>query len=64
MLAGKDNTFHPASGVIENGRLIVTSERVAEPQRLRFGWDKLANPNLVNSKGVPAAPFDTAVKVN
>ena len=40
------------------------SERVAEPQRLRFGWDKLANPNLVNCRGVPAAPFDTAVKVD
>lgn len=64
MLAGKDNTFHPATGVIEADKLIVTSERVAEPHRLRFGWDKLANPNLVNRKGVPAAPFDTAVKVD
>ncbi|MBS1371677.1 MAG: hypothetical protein HPZ91_17165 [Lentisphaeria bacterium] len=63
MLAGEDNLFHPATATIENDRLVVTSERVREPRRLRFGWDKLANPNLVNSKGVPAAPFDTAVKV-
>ena len=64
MLAGKDKLFHPATAVIEDDKLIVTSERVAEPQRLRFGWDKLANPNLVNCRGVPAAPFDTAVKVD
>ena len=63
MLAGEDGVFHPAEGVIENDRLIVSSDKVANPVRLRFGWHNVANPNLVNSAGVPAAPFDTAVPV-
>lgn len=63
MLAGEDGVFHPAEGVIENDRLIVSSDKVANPVRLRFGWHNIANPNLVNSAGVPAAPFDTAVPV-
>ena len=37
----------------------MTSPEVSAPVRLRFGWDKLANPNLVNRAGVPVAPFDT-----
>ncbi len=59
MLSGGGDEFHPASGVIENDKLIVTSPEVPAPARLRFGWDKVANPNLVNRAGVPAAPFDT-----
>ncbi len=63
MLAGEDDVFHPATAVIENDRLVVRSEQVSEPVRLRFGWDHVASPNLVNRAGVPAAPFDTAVPV-
>ena len=59
MLAGEDGLFHPAAGVIRNDKLFVTSPEVSAPVRLRFGWDKLADPNLVNRAGVPVAPFDT-----
>lgn len=59
MLAGEDGLFHPATGVVRNNKLFVTSPEVSAPVRLRFGWDKLANPNLVNRAGVPVAPFDT-----
>lgn len=63
MLAGEDGVFLPATGVIGNDRLLVRSDKVAKPVRLRFGWDQIANPNLVNRAGVPAATFDTAVPV-
>ena len=63
MLAGEDGEFQPATGTIENGRLIVRSDKVAKPVRVRFGWDQIANPNLVNRAGVPAATFDSAVPV-
>jgi sialate O-acetylesterase len=26
---------------------------------VRFGWRKITNPNLVNSAGLPASPFQT-----
>ncbi len=29
------------------------------PARVRFGWHKVANPNLVNGVGLPASPFHT-----
>lgn len=61
MLAGADGKFHPASGTIRNDRLIVRSPDVPAPVRIRFGWDKLANPNLVNRAGVPAAPFEKRI---
>ena len=63
MLAGEDDVFYPATGVIEGDRLIVRSDKVAKPVRVRFGWDQIANPNLVNRAGVPAATFDSAVPV-
>jgi len=60
MLAGEDDVFYPATGVIEGDRLIVRSDKVAKPVRVRFGWDQIANPNLVNRAGVPAATLDSA----
>jgi sialate O-acetylesterase len=30
---------------------------VKEPVHVRFGWDQLATPNLVNLAGLPASPF-------
>ena len=61
MLAGADGKFHPATGEIRDGRLIVRSAEVPLPKLIRFGWDKLANPNLVNRAGVPAAPFEKRI---
>ncbi len=61
MLAGADGKFHPATGEIRSDRLIVRSPEVPEPEQIRFGWDKLANPNLVNRAGVPAAPFEKRI---
>ena len=56
-IAGKDGIFHQAEGTIDHERLIIASPLVPEPVSVRFGWHKLANPNLVNRCGVPAAPF-------
>jgi len=39
--------------------VVVFSEQVPAPVHVRFGWHKLANPNLVNSAGLPASPFQT-----
>ena len=29
------------------------------PTQVRFGWRKIANPNLINKEGLPASPFQT-----
>jgi sialate O-acetylesterase len=57
-VAGKDGVWRPAEAVIVDGdHLIVKSEMVEEPLNVRFGWDQLATPNLVNGAGLPASPF-------
>lgn len=38
-------------------KVALTASGVDNPTGVRFAWDKLATPNLVNSAGLPAAPF-------
>ncbi|MEO8497730.1 MAG: sialate O-acetylesterase, partial [Planctomycetota bacterium] len=58
-IAGADGKFVEASAELDGKSVVVSSEQVTEPTQVRFGWHKLANPNLVNSAGLPASPFQT-----
>lgn len=58
-VAGEDRIFHPAEARIVNGSIEVTSPLVPQPWAVRFAWDELAMPNLVNEVGLPALPFRT-----
>ena len=57
-IAGKDGTWHPATAFTVYGdHVIVKSDKVKEPVSVRYGWNELAEPNLVNRAGLPASPF-------
>jgi len=58
-IAGADGKFVKAQAIIEGETIVVTAEGVAAPTQVRFGWHKLANPNLINAAGLPASPFQT-----
>lgn len=58
-LAGTDQVFHPAEATIDGDAILVRSTEVKEPLHVRFGWNKLAEPNLANEAGLPAIPFRT-----
>jgi sialate O-acetylesterase len=58
-IAGADQVFHPAEADIDGAAVVVRSADVPEPKHVRFGWHKLAEPNLANEAGLPAAPFRT-----
>ncbi|MGN6556022.1 MAG: sialate O-acetylesterase [Verrucomicrobiota bacterium] len=58
-VAGIDRQFVPAQAVIAGNTVVVSSETVAEPVAVRFGWHEDARPNLFNQAGLPAAPFRT-----
>ncbi|MBP6759164.1 MAG: hypothetical protein KA133_07935, partial [Flavobacterium sp.] len=60
-LAGPDGIFKRANGIIKNDRLIVSSPDVAIPQQVRMGWNEAAQPNLINSAGLPAMIFRGSV---
>ncbi len=58
-IAGADGKFVEATAEIDGKTVLVYAKRVSQPVHVRFGWHKLANPNLVNSAGLPASPFQT-----
>lgn len=58
-IAGADGKFVDATAVIDGDSVVVTADAVKEPKHVRFGWHKVAMPNLVNSAGLPASPFQT-----
>ena len=58
-LAGSDKVFHQATAVIDGSDLLVSSDRVAEPKAVRFGFSSQAMPNLINRAGLPASSFRT-----
>jgi sialate O-acetylesterase len=57
-VAGADGKFVPATAEIDGETVLVRAEGV-KPVAVQFGWHKLANPNLVNGAGLPAAPFQS-----
>ena len=58
-IAGADGQFMDAEAKIAGNHVLVRCKDVKEPTQVRFGWHKVANPNLVDGEGLPASPFQT-----
>lgn len=59
-IAGKDQAFHYARAIIHNNTIILSSDKVATPVAVRFGWiGDASDNNLFNVEGFPAIPFRT-----
>jgi sialate O-acetylesterase len=58
-IAGEDKKFVWADAVIEDNTVIVSSQKVAKPVAVRYGWDINPVCNLYNQAGLPAVPFRT-----
>ena len=56
-LCGPDGLFKPAAAVIEGDCVVLSAAGVTAPMAMRFAWDQLAEPNLVNGLGLPAGAF-------
>jgi sialate O-acetylesterase len=65
-IAGSDAQFQPADATIsaDGKTLVVSSEKVAKPDRVRFAWSQIAEPNLMNKEGLPAGAFNTHYPVD
>lgn len=59
-IAGKEGDFVEATATIDGNSVLVSSDKIAEPAAVRFGWDQLAEPNLMNGASLPAGPFRTS----
>jgi sialate O-acetylesterase len=58
-IAGEDQKFVPAEAKIDGETIVVSSPDVPKPVAVRFAWDDIAEPNLLNKAGLPASPFRT-----
>lgn len=58
-IAGEDQAFVDAVAVIDGDTVVVSSDAVESPVAVRFGWNQIAEPNLMNKEGLPASPFRT-----
>lgn len=57
LIAGDDQKFVPAEATIDGDSVVVRSADVSRPVAVRFAWDELAMPNLMNQAGLPANSF-------
>jgi sialate O-acetylesterase len=57
-VAGADGKFVDATAEVDGETVVVSADGVT-PVTVQFGWHKVANPNLVNGAGLPAAPFQS-----
>lgn len=61
-LAGTDGRFYPATGIVKKNKyVLVSSPEVPDPVALRFAWKEDAEPNLFDTAGLPAEPYQTGV---
>lgn len=58
-IAGKDGKFVWASAKIEDGKVIVWSDKIVAPQAVHYSFAGNPKGNLVNAAGLPASPFRT-----
>ncbi|MEK6795474.1 MAG: sialate O-acetylesterase [Spirochaetota bacterium] len=49
--------YFPANASIAGNTVVVSSPQVKKPVFVRFGWHKVAEPNLMNKEGLPAWAF-------
>ena len=59
MVAGVDGVFKPATAVVDDGTLVVSSPEVAAPVAVRYAWEDNPVTSLRNKEGLPASPFRT-----
>jgi len=58
-IAGADKKFVNAQAKIDGETVVVSSDKLADPIAVRFGWANYPIVNLFNREGLPAAPFRT-----
>ena len=58
-IAGEDKKFYNATAKIEGETVVVSSDKVAAPKAVRFGWANFPVVNLWNNDGLPASTFRT-----
>ena len=56
-IAGSDSVFVKANAIIENNTVVISANLIKNPVFVRFAWNEIAEPNLMNKEGLPANSF-------
>ena len=56
-VAGADNVFYKATAVIKNNSVIVQSDKVKSPTKVRYAWKNTDQATLFNQANLPASTF-------
>jgi sialate O-acetylesterase len=56
-IAGADNVFHLAKATLKNNQVILQSDKVKNPTKVRFAWTNTAQSQLFNKANLPASTF-------
>lgn len=56
-VAAEDMKFVKARARIDANTIMATNAEIKKPTAVRFGWNEVAMPNLMNKEGLPAYPF-------
>jgi sialate O-acetylesterase len=56
-IAGLDNIFYQATAEIKNNVVVLNSEKVKNPVKIRFAWSDSAQSQLFNKANLPASSF-------
>ena len=56
-IAGADGNFVPAKATIDGETIVVSSDAIATPTKVRYGWANVPDVNLYNKADLPASPF-------
>jgi sialate O-acetylesterase len=56
-IAGVDNVFYEATAVIKNNIVVLQSDKVKVPVKVRFAWKNKSQSELFNKANLPASSF-------
>ena len=56
-VAGAEGAFHPATATVQGKAVLLRSDAVAAPVRVRYAWSAAPDWTLCDEHGLPAAPF-------
>lgn len=58
-LAGADGEYRFSDALSAGNKVVLKADGISEPKTLRYAWSGLTDANLVNTAGLPVAPFRT-----
>ena len=56
-IAEEEGMYYPATAVIEENTVRLTSPEVKNPRYVRYGWQPFTRANLINGDALPASTF-------